>query len=617
AEIGQEPVFFNKYLVIIFCIYTASGNLFAQYRLIDKANSFYNLDSALKYGDLSVKYAKLTHDSIQLIESYLFLSAQYNERSLYEKSEKYCQYALGLSLSKKNSLLIGSCYSGFANMYNYKNDYAKALNYYIKANKIFERETDYKKQLKSLTDLAEYYRKIISYAKAQHYLNKAFALYDAKELNDTLQLIRLYNRQAAVMHERNKYDSSLYFSFKAVGLCQKIHNPRLEARSLNEIGSIYKKKGQLQKAIACYTKARDIWLKEKLYANAIEAMNNLALLYEQNNYPRALTTKHFTDIINLTSTHKLDFALNYAYMYLHKVSIEEHDTAKAYISLLGLKKHQENSLYKKLNSEITAITEKYENEKIKTEVDTMSNQLRIQKKETMLGVGISIVLLVLLAFTGYLFYNNIQKKKLLQKQNHYKDVLIQEIHHRVKNNLQFISSLINIQRNASLNVTEIQTLNDTSRRINAMSLVHEMLYNQDNIEGVPLNRYLHELINLINELVNTTKIPITFNLSIDEAIASPNQATAIGMITNELISNSIKHAFTKQDKPVIKIQLSKIPGANDYCYSVSDNGIGCNVDFTDQHTLGMRLINIFSRQLKGKFSFMNKEGLTFTIKFTI
>ena len=208
-----------------------------------------------------------------------------------------------------------------------------------------------------------------------------------------------------------------------------------------------------------------------------------------------------------------------------------------------------------------------------------------------------------------------EKNNIIEIQNNEKDTLIQEIHHRVKNNLQFVSSLISMQINASSNEKEIYSLNDASRRIRAMALVHEMLYNQDDISGVNIKQYLQELIQSINELVNTTNIPIKFNVKSEELLFDTTKAIALGMITSELISNSIKYAFKDTNQPIIDIELEKNSSLSTYIFSVKDNGSGM-VEFEDgRNKLGMRLISIFSRQLKGNYNFESKNGVKYSIEF--
>jgi two-component system, sensor histidine kinase PdtaS len=600
-----------------FLICVTTFNLLAQQSLTERAMSYLKIDSALQKENKQLSNYQSLYDTLHVIETYLAISDRCNGFSYYKKSEEACSKALQLAVAKKNMALVAKCYNGLANMYSYKQDNSNALSYYFKAKDLCEKSGNASLQLTLFINLGEFYRKMAQFDEAQKYINKAFAFYKTKNLKDTLQLIRLYNRQAAIKYEVIDKDSSLYFSFKAIELCQLTHNKLAEAVSLNEIGAVYRDRQDLQKAIAYFNEAKDIFLKEKSYRSALETMTNIVMLRKQNNYPKEIMIKECNDIINLTNERCNDFPLFDVYYCLHDLYLKEKDSAKAYIYLLGVKKSHEVYMYKKLNAEIITMQEKYENDKVQTEVNTVTKELNVKKKQTYFIAGITTVLAVLMLLIGYLLYNNIKKNKLLQTQNNYKDVLIQEIHHRVKNNLEFINSLIDMQKNSSENETEIGTLLDTARRINSMSIMHEMLYNHDKMEGVQLQNYINELVSSIDEMSNTQAIPIQFTVNVPMVMVTPTQAIALGMITSEFISNSIKYAFTKDKNPNIKIDLRLLNNSNEYQYTLADNGIGYTFETTNKSKLGMRLIDIFSRQLKGTYTFENNQGLNYHLTFKI
>jgi two-component sensor histidine kinase len=195
-----------------------------------------------------------------------------------------------------------------------------------------------------------------------------------------------------------------------------------------------------------------------------------------------------------------------------------------------------------------------------------------------------------------------------------KTALIQEIHHRVKNNLQFVGAMLEMQANATQDISHQSSILATSRRINAMTLVHEMLYSKENIENVSVKHYLEELVSEINEMINEENIPIQFTLKIDEVYFDITHCVAIGMITSELLSNSIKYAFSKIPKPGISVTLLYHKENNTVLYTVNDNGIGFDKDLK-RDGFGHRLIDIFSRQLKGSYSLDGAKGSSFKLEF--
>jgi PAS domain S-box-containing protein len=197
-----------------------------------------------------------------------------------------------------------------------------------------------------------------------------------------------------------------------------------------------------------------------------------------------------------------------------------------------------------------------------------------------------------------------------------KELLLREIHHRVKNSLQLISSLLTLQASEIDDKKIIAKYKESENRIHTIALIHESLYQSTNISNINFRDYVEILIeDIINSYgVSTNKIKTTlelgnYNLGIETAIP-------LGLIINELISNSLKHAFNGYDKGEIKIILEK----NDetYTLTVKDNGIGLpeGFKFIETNSLGILLINSLVNQLEGKLDVEVNDGTLVTITFT-
>ncbi|MFY7965848.1 MAG: histidine kinase dimerization/phosphoacceptor domain -containing protein [Chitinophagaceae bacterium] len=165
-----------------------------------------------------------------------------------------------------------------------------------------------------------------------------------------------------------------------------------------------------------------------------------------------------------------------------------------------------------------------------------------------------------------------QKTSELEKSLIQKEVLIQEIHHRVKNNLQFIISLIDFELiKTEKKISAKEALHNTSRRLLAMVLVHEMLYRKDNFETIQIKNYITELINTLKNLTDNDYSKIHFEIDIDDYPLNIVQCTFIGIITSEVITNSIKHAFNDTNEPKISLQLNINNSLNEAEYIIIDN----------------------------------------------
>lgn len=196
-----------------------------------------------------------------------------------------------------------------------------------------------------------------------------------------------------------------------------------------------------------------------------------------------------------------------------------------------------------------------------------------------------------------------------------KELLLKEVHHRVKNNLQIISALLYLQ---SSNLTDDSTekiFKDSQDRIKSMALVHENLYKSKDLGNVNFNDYLKQLISHLSQSYGDLSQKISFKVNSDKVFLNINTAIPCGMIINELISNSLKHAFPDGRCGEICIDLSS---ENDgYRLIVSDNGIGIKGDLNieDSKTLGLRLIDTLIKQIDGKISFYTTNGIRCEIYF--
>lgn len=199
-----------------------------------------------------------------------------------------------------------------------------------------------------------------------------------------------------------------------------------------------------------------------------------------------------------------------------------------------------------------------------------------------------------------------------------KDVVIYEMHHRVKNNLQTISTLLDMQMRSLKNEDSISVLKEAVRRISAMSTSHELLYSSDELSDINFKHFLTHLISSQSQLFTDQYSPSIVEYDIDEISVNVSDCITIGMIVSEIISNSAKHAFQGVENPRIKIKAKLI---DDNCvFSVSDNGNGSDLNFNENESkgLGIRLIKIFTSKLKGKIEFKNCDpGLEIEITFPL
>lgn len=196
-----------------------------------------------------------------------------------------------------------------------------------------------------------------------------------------------------------------------------------------------------------------------------------------------------------------------------------------------------------------------------------------------------------------------------------KEQLLKEIHHRVKNNMQIISSLLSLQSESTEDEKFIALIRESRNRINSMALVHEMLYQSEDLSKIELKEYIETLTSSVHRSYALPNSDLEFVYDIEAHVHFDiDKMIPIGLILNEAISNSLKHAFPKR-KGKMRIGLKLVN--EKYNLTVSDDGIGFKKDFDlekDSH-LGIQLIYMLTEQLGGKLEVKSENGVSYEIIF--
>ncbi len=212
-----------------------------------------------------------------------------------------------------------------------------------------------------------------------------------------------------------------------------------------------------------------------------------------------------------------------------------------------------------------------------------------------------------------------ESQKNLQSSLKEKEVLLKEIHHRVKNNLQIISSLLNLQTSFLKEEESIQAIESSRNRIRSMAIVHEKLYQTENFVQINFKDYVHELVkNLANSYKSENDV--IYKIEVETTFVNIDLATSLGLIITELISNSVKHAFIVNNGSKNEIVLGGNL-INDNCYKLifKDNGIGLPKDFdiNSSESLGLQLVTSLVEQINGTITAENISGTQYEITFNL
>ena len=241
-------------------------------------------------------------------------------------------------------------------------------------------------------------------------------------------------------------------------------------------------------------------------------------------------------------------------------------------------------------------------------------ELQQKKRENFFLIG-GLVLLLGLLVTIYHFYKaKKQQAVLLKQKNQQIEILIRELHHRVKNNLQVVSSLMSLQSNRMDDDKAKQALEEGKTRVDAMAMIHQKLYMDNELAAVDMSDYLNNLsLSLANSFgFNDTNVQTTIGLP-NESM-DIDRAIPIGLIVNELVTNAFKHAFNDIQQPLIAISLMQTADKT-IELKVTDNGKGMQTaaDLKKSGSFGMKLVYTLVDQLNGQLTITQQQGTVFKI----
>lgn len=196
-----------------------------------------------------------------------------------------------------------------------------------------------------------------------------------------------------------------------------------------------------------------------------------------------------------------------------------------------------------------------------------------------------------------------------------KTILLKEIHHRVKNNLQIISSLLDLQSDFIRDEQDRNFFQDSQNRIRSMALIHQKLYQSESLASIDFHDYLEDLANYLFSSTARDTDRIRLNVEVENVLLGMDEAIPCGLIVNELISNSLQHAFPIDRQGEISVRCCSEDGW--ITLTVSDNGIGlpAGLDFSNTETLGLQLVTMLVQQLHGQIELRNDNGASYKVRF--
>lgn len=585
-------------------------------------------DENKRYADSLLKSVSVSQDDYKTANAYLELSEVYSLVDLDSvlffagKSREIATrgFKNAGDPTRKNKFItvLAGANNNMGYAYFNKGDLPNALKSHKEALDLWKKINDHKGIGQSLNNLGVVYRQLEEYNKALKFFTESLESF--KKVGDKKTMAFTYNNLGGIYKMLEKDDQALECYNHALDLRKKIKDQRGVATTLNNIGALYKKQGNLDTALYFFTESLNLIEKVGDQMGIAHASCNIGeIAFARDNLPlamqmgqRALTIgKSLGALPNIVQASGL----------LQRVYEKSGNWKDAYrmqsLNVETMVKMQSEDAKKAA----LLLEMQYEFEK-QEEINHLNHEKKMaisQKQKQIQRVTIyfiSFCLFIVAVFSFIVFKRFTlmrEQKEIIEKQNNERKIMLQEIHHRVKNNFQIISSMLKLQTYKDDN-PQIQTaFREAINRIHTMATVHEIIYKQDALDAVEARSYLENLVSHLRRTFENQKVIIDVessneNLRIEQTIP-------LGIIVNELITNSFKHAFNDQDlHPKISIQLHKT--GDIFTLEYKDNGVGFD-PIKNKDSFGLELIETLVEQISGKMEFVSDSewNTNFKISF--
>lgn len=551
-----------------------------------------------------------------LFSSYLTAhenKGNHNDAILYGKR------ALTSYLQSNDSSQIANLYYKLSTPYMNMGEWEEAQNYIIQSINIYEKLKDRASLANSLNSLGAVMKELKNYEKANLHYKRSLSIY--RILNDENALANVLNNLGNLEAIHENYDIALSY-YKEQEQYDKRANFEWGLGYLYEsMSTLYLKKGEFETA-ADYAK-KSLEIREKLgqrqeymistlkYANALEKLN----------LPREALS-HYEDGLKMAEDLGSKFwraegykgaADTYSALSKHKLAFEY---LKSFVVI------NDSLLSEKTINVASDLEAKYDTQQKEQEIALLESQKALanqtissQKKISFISLGAGGLLALLSIFLFRLLQQNKSQKLQLQQSVKDKDYLLREIHHRVKNNLQVISSLLYLQSEKLTDPIAQDAINVGRGRVKSMALIHQNLYGVDQSSQISLKKYLEDLAVELFDSYNLMGESIDLELNIEDVAVDVEILVPLGLIINELISNALKYAYDGRDKGVL--QISAISDQGKLKVQVKDDGVGMKEKSKREGSFGTELIESFVDQLEAKINTVSKDGIEINIEIPL
>ncbi|WP_379944235.1 tetratricopeptide repeat-containing sensor histidine kinase [Mariniflexile aquimaris] len=532
------------------------------------------LDSASYHFDKALNGYTSSQDKKGQATTLFKIGWVYKKRGLLENAMQCDLKALNLMESINDKAGIAGANTRISEDLYRQERYQEALDYALKNITFCKKHKLNEELVYSLTNAGSAAIGMGNYKESYNYFNKALTL--AKALNfNPISMCDFLNNRGNALKRLGRYSEALMDYEHVLKLSQQTNYRNAYATVTANLGEINLLTGNYQEALKYQLQTVKFQEEDNDLSNLTENYGHVSTIYEKlGNYPLALE-------------------------YQKKARIMRDSTAKI-----------------ESDKTMSSLLAKYDSEKKENTIAAQKTQLAQQRLVQWLSIGVASLLLGFLLF-GYKSYSiRTKTNKLLEAKNKQNELLLKEIHHRVKNNLELVKSLISLQSEQIEDAVTKDAMIASQNRVQSMGIIHQKLYQGKNLGHVEMKDYF---LNLGEGILDTFNLEnkIKIECAMEHLELDIDTAIPIGLIVNELLTNALKYAFPENKSGHISISLSKT-SPETLTLQVADNGIGKTKGLAPKGTgFGLQLIKLLTQQLNGEMTEDTANGTSVLFHFKL
>lgn len=564
----------------------------------------------------------------ELLQAKVFnnLAQAYDLQHEFYKSRALLQKAIYLNIKNNDEVGLGNAQNNMALSYYLEGMLDSALFWHFRALETRTKVGNTLQVADSYNNIGILYSLTKNYNNSLYYLKEALSIYIAKK--DTNDLANIYSNIADVYQRQKKYDTAIFYLNKSIAYAEKATSPNLKKNAYLNMGFCFNGKKEYNLALSYFNKITIIPQIEKDVTVYSYLLVGLAEAYlGKNNYPLAIQyAEKGLHLPSVGDNNKIELN-SYFYKILSEAYESSGDLGKALHYYKAFKESSDSLKSEENISNLNYLSAKYESKQKDQQIEILNkdNELKSlalkDKKNIIVFYSIGLIALVFgLGSILLLYFNKEKLNKELEEKNKIisqsladKELLLKEIHHRVKNNLQVISSLLNLQSKTIQNEKALAAIKEARDRVKAMALIHQNLYVEGNLAGIDMRDYIEKLIHSLFSSYQLSDANIQLKIDIDSIQLDIDYLIPIGLILNELISNALKYAYEGRDTG--KLLVSLHTWQDKLIVEVKDDGVGMvsKVNVKSFNTMGYQLIDSFMKKLKAELYIDGTNGTTITL----